>query len=122
MPAVLLSSLSTSSHNTTNINDGRLHTLIDDIFECVALIEYGSDVSNLAKSFMDQCISSGVNFETRKLPEPQQIYMETEESKNWDWIPSRSIVKLSITIMIPDSQIPLRLNGVLFLVIDQDMD
>lgn len=64
---------------TAHIYDGKLHTLIYDIFELFALGDYISDFSALPKSFTYHYITSGVNVETPQLPKPHRIDMETEE-------------------------------------------
>lgn len=110
-----------NSEGEPDAEEGRYRVLFDDVVETQALGDYGSDFSAMSSKTFEiiQNNVSDVSFETFSEPMKLKGAFETDETISYS--ASRS-TKLPITIILPGSNIPVRIRGIEFLITDQDME
>lgn len=108
-----------------NADRGRYSIKLEGEVEAIMLGDYGADVSVMPISRFEKvwaavpAVEEKISKEKRKLV--CAFKSNGEKDRNLEFSASRS-TKLSITIILPDSQIPLGLHGVEFYIVDQHMD
>ncbi len=106
--------------STVDMDDGRFSIIINDKVRDVALGDYGSDFNAMLISTFDRVLqaSPGVVADVFSCPVQLVGAFKTEKET---FTASKS-VSLNITLILPGSNIRVRIRGVKFHIVDQDMD
>lgn len=109
---------------STEVYNGRYDIVIEGTTNTVALGDYGSDDSALPASLFQQVLKNSPSLPIEILSPPATISVAiyNGDSKARDIFSSSKKTRLSIIIMLPGSSLPLRIHGVPFYIVDQEMD
>lgn len=108
---------------TPNAAEGRYQVMIEDKIQAVALGDYGSDINAIPASIYETVIASEPTITTQTLPKPMllKLAIANATEQGSDFTASRTSY-MSVTIVLNGSNIPVRIRGVEFAVVDQEMD
>ena len=101
-------------------NDGRYNIITEDIVHDVALGDYGSDLNAMPETTFKKVVSAAANVPVEFFDEPVEVVGAFKISK--EKFTSSKLATLTITLVLPGSNIRVRLRGVKFHVVDQEMD
>ena len=87
----------------------------------MALGDYGSDVSAIDNRTFDRILLASPNVNVKNLDDSVRLLTAFDDETTKSYSATRSVI-LSIVIHLPGSNIPVRIRGVEFLVVDQQMD
>ena len=106
--------------NASNGDDGRYKVLIEDVVHDVALGDYGSDLNAMPYTTLEKVMAAVKSVNIEKLDEPVEVVgaFKTDKEK----FTSSKLATLAITLLLPGSNIPVRIRGVKFHIVDQEMD
>ena len=101
-------------------DNGRFIIFINDMVRDVALGDYGSDFNAIPHSTLSNILKATPNIVSETLKQPLELIgaFKTDKEK---FSASKSVI-LNLTIILPGSNIRVRIRGVKFYVVDQDMD
>lgn len=101
-----------------NANEGRYGVKLDDTLFDVALGDYGSDFNAIsAETFKNlKSLKSTISINKFSIPFKLSGAFKTEESSTFT---ASQSINISITIFVPGPNIPVRVRGIEFLVVDQ---
>lgn len=105
---------------TSDTNDGRFSMLIEDKVLDVALGDYGSDFNAMPQSTLTRAMKSVPNIAVSRFSNPVEL-VGAFKTDAVTFSASKSVV-LTITLLLPGSNIRLRIRGVRFHIVDQEMD
>ena len=100
---------------------GRFRVLIEDKVEAVILGDSGAEFSALPDSLMQKVLKVDPEIAVNNFDKPMQLKVAFDTDKSISFTASRSTT-LDITIILPGSNIPIRIRGVEFIITDQEMD
>lgn len=110
-------------HTCTEIEDGRYHTEIENGVRAIALGDTGSDVNAIPLRLFEKVLKENPNVPVNDLS--IRMHFKTailsSVSQEIAFTASRT-TNLTITLTLPGSNIPLRIRGIKFFIVDQDMD
>lgn len=113
----------TSGYEHPDADSGRYRVKIDDAVDAVALGDSGSDFSAITTKILKQMILANPKLKPETLAKPMELQTAINGSaKNQIRFTASQSVSTSITLLMPDSELPVRVRGVDFIVVDQDMD
>ncbi len=107
----------TSNHST---DDGRFNIIINNVVQDVALGDYGSDFNAMPQSTFTKILKATPKVISKQFSPPMELMGAFKTDKE-TFSTSKSAV-LNITLILPGSNIRVRIRGVKFYVVDQDMD
>ena len=101
-------------------DDGRFNIIINDVVRDVALGDYGSDFNAIPHSTLSKILTANPNVTSETLNHPLELVgaFKTDKEK---FSASKSVI-LNLTLILPGSDIRVRIRGIKFYVVDQDMD
>lgn len=104
-------------------SEGRYRILLEDQVTAVALGDYGSDESAISSAVCDKLLASNQTGFPTILADPIKLStaISSTTSNPITFTASRRVT-LSVTIILPNTHLPIRIHGVPFLVVDQEMD
>lgn len=103
--------------------DGRYRVTLEDAVDAIALGDYGSDESAIPFSLLQEVLESEPNVLVVKLNTPTSLATAIKSTKpNPITFTASQTAQLSLTISLPGSNLPVRIRGIKFLVVDQKMD
>jgi len=111
----------TDGSDLPDAEEGRYRIFIEDNVVAVALGDYGADFSAISEDIAAKVQSSDTKVAFKKFDKPMQLECAFKTESRVKFTASRSVV-LSITIVLPGSNIPVRIRGIEFIVVDQPMD
>ncbi|PXF46057.1 hypothetical protein BWQ96_04157 [Gracilariopsis chorda] len=102
---------------------GRYRLLLEDKVDCIALGDYGSDKSAINKKILDELKVQLPSLHVSTVQPPHQLSATISGSEE-NPIPftTSQEISVSITIILHHTNLPVRIHGVPFLVVDQGMD
>ena len=105
---------------TSLADNGRFEIIFNDSIRDIALGDYGSDFNALSKSTFSLVQKSKPNILFEKFKSPVELVgaFKTENEK----FTSSMTATLNITLILPGSKIRVRIRGVKFFIVDQEMD
>ena len=106
--------------NQPNADEGRFQVSIEDSVLDIILGDSGSDFNAIAASTLKKVKEAKPSLVVEPLESP--IVLVGAFKTNEDSFSASAKVNLTITIFLPGSRIPLRIRGVDFLVVDNEMD
>lgn len=107
---------------TPSAEDGRYKVILEDVVSATALGDYGSDQCAMPNSLLKEVIQADSTVPVEILEEPLQLEAAVKGTKDNPILFSASkTATLSLTIMLPGSNIPVRIRGVKFYIVDQEM-
>lgn len=112
----------TSTERFADAENGRYDIIIEGKVSSVALGDYGADFSAIPLSLVERvCLPEPkVNLKPMKKKMHLSTAIKSKPDANIEFTAS-STVELGVTINLPGSNLPVRIRGVTFLVVDQDM-
>jgi len=111
----------TDASNLPDAEEGRYRIFIEDNVVAVALGDYGADFSAISQDMAAKVLSSDPKVEFKKFDKPMELECAFKTDSSVKFTASRSVA-LAITIVLPGSNIPVRIRGIEFIVVDQPMD
>ena len=108
------------TRNRENMDDGRFAIIFNDLVQDIALGDYGSDFNAMPHSTFKKILKVSLNVCPEHLSSPIELVgaFKTDKEK---FSASKS-APLNITLILPGSNIKVRIRGVKFYIVDQDMD
>ena len=113
----------TKPDESVDATEGIYRVIVEDTVSFVALGDYGADESALSAKQFQKVLSAVPNLKSDILPEPLSLSSAIRgSSENRIAFTASQTVDLSITIVLPETYLPIRIHQVPFLVVDQEMD
>ena len=99
-------------------DEGRFRIALNDTVLDIVLGDSGSYFSVITKSTMDKVVKATPSLPVKSLQKPITVVCQFKTDKHDKFSPSQSVA-LTVTINLPGSNIPVRVCGVEFFVVDQ---
>ena len=104
-------------------HDGRYKVMVGEEVIFKALGDYGSDVNALSAQMLDKIIEKNQNVSVETLATPVELKVALKDNKCSQSVFTASRkVCLDVTIFLPETNIPVRIRGVRFIIADHEMD
>ena len=107
-------------HDPQHRDDGRYNILIEDVVQDVILGDYGSDLNAMPNSTFKKVLSAVDDINVEKFDVPVKLDGAFKTDK--DTFTASKLATLTITMLLPGSNIRVRLRGIKFHIVDQEMD
>lgn len=95
--------------------------MLEEKVQAIGLVDYSSDFHAIPDSLFEKVLASdpGVPLETFDKPMSLKVAFDTDKAITFA---ASSFTNITVTLILPGFNAPVRIRGVKFIVTDQDMD
>ena len=106
-----------------NPEEGRYSVILEDTINTTALGDTGADESAMSHHLVSKIKEASQSVEITPIVPPVKLQVAIRDNNDdHSCFTASSVIKVSILIILPGSRLPLRLHGVPFYVVDQQMN